>query len=113
MIDGNHRRLSRLQQPHITSRETCCTINVRIHAIPDRLVINSDQTAIHLVPMGGDKTWEVKGVKDVHVIGAKDKRQIKVTVTSAAMALSCRFSWCFKVLNTTGLCQRGQTRKRH
>jgi len=46
------------------------------------LVINMDQTGAHLVP-SDTHTYEVKGAKDVKVIGADDKRQITVCIASS------------------------------
>ena len=37
-----------------------CAYLVKVHNIPKELVVNSDQTGIHLVPTGGSKTWETK-----------------------------------------------------
>jgi hypothetical protein len=61
-----------------------CAYLVRIHNIPQSLVVNSNQTRIHLVPTRGVKTWEEKNSKYVKVHGADDKRQITVTASSAA-----------------------------
>jgi hypothetical protein len=61
-----------------------CAYLVRIHNIPQSLVVNSDQTGIHLVPTGGVKTWEEKNSKYVKVHGSDDKRQITITASSAA-----------------------------
>jgi hypothetical protein len=49
---------------------------VKTYDIPEELVINSDQIALHIRP-STDQTYDVKGVKD-------DKRQITCTVSSAA-----------------------------
>ena len=46
------------------------------------LVINMDQTGAHLVP-SDSHTYEMKGVKDVKVIGADDKRQITACIASS------------------------------
>jgi hypothetical protein len=46
------------------------------------LVVNIDQIGVHLVPTGGDQTWETRGVKHVHVLGIEDKRQILIVVSS-------------------------------
>jgi hypothetical protein len=41
------------------------------------------QTGIHLVPTGGDRTWEKKRSKDIHVIRVENKKQITIVVSSA------------------------------
>ena len=46
------------------------------------LVINMDQTGVHLVPVD-NHTFEARGSKDVQVIKADDKRQITVCVASS------------------------------
>jgi hypothetical protein len=56
---------------------------VKTYDIPEELVINSDQTALHIRP-STDQTYDVKGVKDVKNLGKDDKRQITCTVSSAA-----------------------------
>jgi hypothetical protein len=38
---------------------------VKAYNIPLTLVINNDQTKIHLVPTIGKKTWENKGTKHI------------------------------------------------
>ena len=38
---------------------------VKLYNISPSLVVNNDQTSIHLIPIAGDKTWEKKGSKDV------------------------------------------------
>ena len=43
--------------------------------IPPELIINWDQTGVHLVS-SASWTWEEKGVKRVEVVGQSDKRQI-------------------------------------
>jgi hypothetical protein len=47
---------------------------VKAHSIPPELVVNTDQTGIHLVPTGGAHTWALKGSKHVLVHGIEDKR---------------------------------------
>jgi hypothetical protein len=46
------------------------------------LVINMDQTGVHLVPVD-TRTFEATGSKDVKVIGGEDKRQITAYVGSS------------------------------
>ena len=57
---------------------------VKAHSIPPELVVNTDQTGIHLVPTGGTRTWAEKGSKHVQVLGMEDKRQITATLSSSA-----------------------------
>ena len=42
---------------------------VKVYNIPSYLVINFDQTNIHLVPSAWRRTKDVKGVKDVKILG--------------------------------------------
>jgi hypothetical protein len=46
---------------------------VKTYDIPEELVINSDQIALHIRP-STDQTYDVKGVKDVKSLGKDDKR---------------------------------------
>jgi len=55
---------------------------VKAHNVPTLLVINMDQTRIHLVPTCGEKTWDKKGSKDIHVLRVEDKKQIIIIVSS-------------------------------
>lgn len=74
---------------------------VKAHSIPPQLVVNTDQTGIHLVPTGGAHTWAQKGSKHVLVHGVEDKRQITVSVSSSAAGDLLPFQLVF-----TGLTQR-------
>jgi hypothetical protein len=56
---------------------------VKLYSIPRELIINTDQTGIHLVPIGGSHTWERRGAKDVKFLGIEDKRQITACVSSS------------------------------
>jgi hypothetical protein len=57
---------------------------VKCYNIPFELVINTDQTGLHLMPKWGTKTWEEKGTKSVAIIGQGDKRQVTVAVSSSS-----------------------------
>jgi hypothetical protein len=56
---------------------------VKTYDIPEELIINSNQTALHIRP-STDQTYDIKGVKDVKSLGKDDKCQITYTVSSAA-----------------------------
>ena len=62
-----------------------CTYLINVHNIPQELVVSTNQTGIHLVPIGGARIWETKGSKHVNVHGIEDKRQITVTIFSSAI----------------------------
>jgi hypothetical protein len=47
-----------------------------MYNIPMCIVVNIDQIGVHLVPSGGDQTWETRGAKHVQVLGIEEKRQI-------------------------------------
>ena len=80
-----------------------CAYLVKVHNIPKELVVNSNQTVIHLVPTGGSRTWETKGAKHVKVHGVEDKRQITVTVSSAANGQCLPFQVIFQGTTTKSL----------
>jgi hypothetical protein len=46
---------------------------VKTYDIPEELIINSDQTALHIRP-NTDQTYDVKRVKDVKSLGKDNKR---------------------------------------
>ncbi|MDO9333522.1 MAG: hypothetical protein Q7T57_03245 [Dehalococcoidales bacterium] len=52
------------------------------HDVHPSLVINMDQTGVHLVPTS-NWTYQARGSKSVAVVGAEDKRQITVCIASS------------------------------
>jgi len=60
---------------------------VKAYNIPPSLVVNSDETSIHLVPTARECTWESKGSKHIHVLGIEDKRQVTMVVSSSTAGL--------------------------
>jgi hypothetical protein len=48
------------------------TYLVRAHSITPEMMVNTNQTGIHLVPTRGSKTWAEKGTKHVLVHGMED-----------------------------------------
>jgi hypothetical protein len=57
---------------------------VKAYSVSPSLMVNTDQTGIHLIPRGGARTWVEKRSKHVLVHGQEDKRQITVSVSSLA-----------------------------
>jgi hypothetical protein len=53
---------------------------VKMYNIPPCLIVNANKIGVHLVPTGGDQTWERKGAKHIQVSGIEDKRQIVTIV---------------------------------
>jgi hypothetical protein len=80
-----------------------CAYLIKVHNIPQSLVVNSDQTGIHLVPTGGARTWDTKGIKQVRVHGLEDKRQVTVVVSSAATGEVLPFQVVFQGLTSRAL----------
>jgi hypothetical protein len=76
---------------------------VKIHNIPQSLVVNTDQTGIHLVPTGGAKTWEEKNSKFVKFHGVDDKRQITVAASSTTNGQVLPFQVIFQGLTSRTL----------
>jgi len=56
----------------------------KAYNIPPSLVVNSDETDIHLAR---ECTWESRGSKHIHVLGIEDKRQVIMVVSSSATRL--------------------------
>ncbi|KAL3677747.1 hypothetical protein R1sor_020703 [Riccia sorocarpa] len=52
--------------------------------IPHELVINFDQTGLQLVPVGREKTYTMKGSREVAVTGKDDKRQVTLVPAMTA-----------------------------
>ena len=61
---------------------------MQLHKVHPSLVINMDQTGVHLVSTSS-WTYEMVGSSDVAVIGAEDKRQITACV-AASTSSACR-----------------------
>jgi hypothetical protein len=47
---------------------------MKLYSIPPCLVVNINQTRIHLVPTTIERAWESKGSKHVQVLRLEDKR---------------------------------------
>ena len=58
---------------------------VKAYSIPPQLVLNNDQTGIHLVSNAVERKWKPKGEKHVQVLGIEDKRQVTMVVTLNAV----------------------------
>ena len=56
--------------------------NMQVHKVHPSLIVNMDQTGVHLAPSSGC-TFAPIGSKDVKVIAADDKRQITVCIASS------------------------------
>jgi hypothetical protein len=75
---------------------------VRVFNIPPSNVFNADQTGVTLVPSGNDRTYDMKGGKDVSVIGSEEKRAFTVCIGSAAGGTILPFQsiWKGKTINS-------------
>ncbi len=60
------------------------TYLMKLYLIPPCLVVNTDQTGIHLVPTTGKITQESKSLKHIQVLGVENKRQVTVVVSFAS-----------------------------
>jgi hypothetical protein len=56
---------------------------IKAYNILATLVINTNQIGVHLIPTKGERTWETKGEKNIHVLRIEDKRQIIIAVSSS------------------------------
>jgi hypothetical protein len=66
-------------------------------------VFNEDQTGVKLVPSGNERTYDVKGGKDIAVIGSEDKRAFTACLGSAADGTIIPFQSNWKGKNTSSL----------
>ena len=57
---------------------------VKTYDIPKSRVINPDQTGVVILPSGRERTYDIKGSKDVASVGAEEKRAETVVVCSSA-----------------------------
>ena len=84
---------------------------VKAHSIAPELVINTDQTGIHLVPAGGARIWAEKGSKHVQILGMEDKRQITVSVFSSVARNLLHFQLVFRGTTNRSLPPRNEGRQ--
>ncbi len=47
---------------------------MKVYNITLALIVNSDQTSVHLIPTTRERTWESKGSKHIQVLGVENKR---------------------------------------
>jgi hypothetical protein len=80
-----------------------CTYLVKVYIISKELIVNFDQTGIHLVPIEGSKTWETKITKHVKVYGTENKRHITVTFSLAVDGCCLPFQVIFQGTTTKSL----------
>jgi hypothetical protein len=66
-----------------------------MHSILDCLVVNFNQTRVHLKPFS-ERTYEVKGAKQVLSLGKEDKRQFTVLGSVAADGVLLPFQVVFQ-----------------
>lgn len=64
---------------------------VQVYSIPTKLIVNTYQIGLHIVPTGGERTWETRGAKHVDVLGMDDKRQVIVVVPTTANIMPLPF----------------------
>ena len=57
--------------------------SIQTYQTPPELVINADQTGIHLLP-SPRRTWNACGDKQVHIIGKEEKCQVTLMMASTA-----------------------------
>ncbi|KAL3677855.1 hypothetical protein R1sor_020811 [Riccia sorocarpa] len=69
---------------------------VHLHGVCLDLIINMDQTAVRLQPVGTERTYVRKGIREVAVSGKEDKRQIPCCVTSSASGILLPFQLIFQ-----------------
>jgi hypothetical protein len=60
---------------------------VKVYNIPSSLVVNSNQTRVHLLFIASEKKWEIKGKKHVKILGMGYKRKVTMVVSSIASGL--------------------------
>jgi hypothetical protein len=63
--------------------------------VPLQLVINADQTGVSYLGTG-DKTWELRGAKQVPTIGQGEKHQFTLMVAITAAGKTLPFQVIFK-----------------
>jgi hypothetical protein len=55
---------------------------MKVYNIIPTLIVNNDQTSIHLIPTTRERTWENKGSKHIQVLRVENKRHITMVVFS-------------------------------
>lgn len=57
---------------------------VKAHNIPPELVVNMDQTGLNLVPCFGERTYAMRGAREISITSRDDKRTITMVSSLAA-----------------------------
>ncbi len=73
-----------------------CVYLVMVHKIFQELVVSIDQIGIHIVPIGGAKTWETKGYQHVKIHGMEGHHQVTMVVSSFANGQCLPFQVIFQ-----------------
>jgi hypothetical protein len=61
----------------------------------EALVVNNDQTCVHLIPTSKKGTWESKRSKHIQVFRVENKTQIRMVVSSTANGFLLPFQIMF------------------
>ncbi|KAL3685961.1 hypothetical protein R1sor_003983 [Riccia sorocarpa] len=69
---------------------------VAAHRVPEELVVNMDQIGIRLLAISNERTYALKGSRDVAVCGRGDKRAVTVCVASSAAGYLLPFQVIFQ-----------------
>ncbi|KAL3700331.1 hypothetical protein R1sor_018353 [Riccia sorocarpa] len=69
---------------------------VAAHRVPEELVVNMDQTGIRLLAISNERTYALKGSRDVAVCGRDDKRVVTVCVASSVAGYLLPFQVIFQ-----------------
>ncbi|KAF8596458.1 hypothetical protein BDV93DRAFT_534727 [Ceratobasidium sp. AG-I] len=86
------------------------TWHIGVHRVPPDLVINADQTGVSYLGTG-NKTWELRGAKQVLAIGCGEKRQFTVMVAITASGMMLPWQAIFKGKSNVSLPSESSRRK--
>jgi hypothetical protein len=60
------------------------TYFAKTYNIPPHLLVNTDQTRLHVVPIARERSWESRGTKQIQVLCVEDKRQVTIVASLTA-----------------------------
>jgi len=67
---------------------------MKAYNIPIILIVNSDQTNVHFIPIARERTLENKRTQHIQVLGVENKRQVILVVSSVANGFFTSPSYC-------------------
>jgi hypothetical protein len=70
----------------------------KTYNIAPHLLVNIDQTRLHVVPIVRERSWEGRRTKQIQVLSVEDKRQLTIVASLTVMVICFLFKWYLQEL---------------